>query len=102
MIRHPALSIRSVLIGLGVLSILIAAGLAGFGLLGTQLQTTALERVIVLEQALHNHNSADAFMDNLRADVLRALQTSVGTNPLRANDNETLSPREFSLEGVEG
>jgi len=77
--QRLVLSIRTVMVVLGALSVGIATGLAGFGLLGTQQQLDARARVVVLEQALHNHNSADAFMDNIRADVLRALLSSVGT-----------------------
>lgn len=78
--RRPALSIRMVLVTLGAFSVLVAAGLAGFGLLGIQRQLDARHRVVVLEQALSNHTSADTFMDAVRADVLRALLSSVGTN----------------------
>jgi diguanylate cyclase (GGDEF)-like protein len=78
--RHPVLSIRAVLITLGALSILIAAGLAGIGLLGTKRQLDARTHIVMLEQALQNHNAADAFMDDVRADVLRALLRSFGTN----------------------
>ena len=78
--RQAVFSIRSVLIMLGALSILIAAGLAGFGLLGIQRQLDARKRVVVLEQALWNHTNADTFMDDVRTDVLRALQNAVGTN----------------------
>lgn len=77
--QQLVLSIRTVMVALGALSVGIATGLAGFGLLGTQQQLDARARVVVLEQALHNHNSADAFMDDVRADVLRALLSSVGT-----------------------
>ncbi len=73
-------SIRSVLVALGALSILIAAGLAGFGLLGIERQLDARKRVVVLEQAMWNHTNADTFMDDVRTDVLRALQNVVGTN----------------------
>jgi len=34
----------------------------------------------LLEKALHNHSEADAFMDSVRADVLRALQAAYATN----------------------
>ena len=78
--RQPPLSIRTVLVTLGALSILIAAGLAGCGLLGIQHQLDARKRVVVLEQALWNHASADTFMDDVRTDVLRALQNATGTN----------------------
>ena len=78
--RQAVFSIRSVLIALGALSILIAAGLAGFGLLGIQRQLEARKRVVVLERALWNHTNADTFMDDVRTDVLRALQSAVGTN----------------------
>ena len=78
--KQPVLSIRAVLIGLGALSILVAAGLAGFGLLGIQRQLDARKRVVVLEQALFNHTEADTFMDDVRTDVLRALLNAVGTN----------------------
>ncbi len=78
--RQAVFSIRSVLITLGALSILIATGLAGFGLLGIQRQLDARQRVVVLEQAQSNHTNADTFMDSVRTDVLRALQSSVGTN----------------------
>jgi len=77
--QRLVLSIRTVMVALGALSVGIATGLAGFGLLGTQQQLDARARVVVLEQALHNDNSADAFMDDVRADVLRALLSSVGT-----------------------
>lgn len=76
----PVLSIRTVLVTLGALSILIAIGLAGFGLLGIERQLDARKRVVLLEGALTNHTNADNFMDDVRADVLRALQSSVGTN----------------------
>ncbi len=75
-----AFSIRSVIISLGAASIVIASCLAGFGLLGMQQQLDARQNVVVLEQALKNHNSADAFMDSARTDVLRALQNALGTN----------------------
>ena len=78
--RQPALSIRTVLVTLGALSILIASGLAGFGLLGIQLQLDARRRVVVLEQADYNHTNADNFMDSIRTDVLRALLNTAGTN----------------------
>ncbi len=78
--RQAVLSIRSVLVTLGALSILIAAGLAGFGLLGIQRQLDARKHVVVLEQALWNHTEADTFMDDVRTDVLRALQNAIGTN----------------------
>ncbi len=78
--RHAVFSIRSVLVTLGALSILIAAGLAGFGLLGIQRQLDARKHVVVLEQALWNHTNADTFMDSVRTDVLRALQNAIGTN----------------------
>ncbi len=76
----PALSIRNVLIGLSCLSVLGLIGLAALGIMGTQRQADTLDRVMVLERALHNHNDADAFMDNIRADVLRALQAAVSVN----------------------
>ena len=76
--RQPALAIRTVLVALGTLSVLVAMGLAGFALLGTQHQLEARVRIVMLEQALQNHNSADAFMDDIRADVLRAVLRSVG------------------------
>jgi diguanylate cyclase (GGDEF)-like protein len=79
-VRQAVFSIRSVLVGLGALSILIAAGLAGFGLLGIQRQLDARKHVVVLEQALWNHANADTFMDDVRTDVLRALQNALGTN----------------------
>lgn len=74
------LSISNVLIGLGALSVAVALCLAAFGIVGTQRQAAALERVMVLEKALHNHGAADAFMDSIRADVLRALQAAIATN----------------------
>ena len=77
---RPTLSISNVLIGLGTLSIVVALCLAAFGIVGTQRQALALDRVILLERALHNHSEADAFMDNIRADVLRALQAAFATN----------------------
>ena len=77
---HPVLSIRNVVTGLGVLSVAIAIGLAGFSLFAVQLQRAALDRVILLEVALCNHESADAFMDGLRTDVLRSVQSAAGAN----------------------
>ena len=74
------LSIRAIILSLGAASIVIALCLAGFGLLGLHQQLDARQRVVVLEQALKNHNSADAFMDSARTDVLRALQNAIGTN----------------------
>ncbi len=74
------MSIRSVILSLGGSSVVIALGLAGFGLVGVQQQLDARERVVVLEAALKNHDSADAFMDSIRTDVLRALQFAIGVN----------------------
>jgi len=77
---RSTLSINNVLIGLGTLSVAVALCLAAFGIGGTHRQAVALERVMLLEKALHNHGTADAFMDNIRADVLRALQAASATN----------------------
>ncbi len=74
------ISIRTVIIGLGAASVVIASTLAGFGVLGMHDQLQARKRVVVLEEALKNHNSADAFMDSVRTDVLRALQNVLGAN----------------------
>lgn len=74
------LSIRSVIISLGASSVFIAILLAGFGLLGVQTQLDARKRIVTLEQTLKNHETADAFMDSARTDVLRALQNALGTN----------------------
>ena len=73
-------SIRSVIATLGAVSILIAGVLAGFGLLGVQTQLDARKRIVVLEMALKNHDAADAAMDSARTDVLRALQSALGTD----------------------
>ncbi len=73
-------SIRTVIVSLGASSVLIALCLACFGLLGMQQQLDARQRVVVLEQAMKNHDSADTFMDSARTDVLRALQNALGTN----------------------
>ena len=78
--RWPEPSIKAVLVALGALSILVAAGLTAFGLLSTQHQLEARARIVVLERALQNHNGADAFMDDVRADVLRALLNSGGSD----------------------
>ncbi len=78
--RRPAMSIAKVLVGLGGLSVAVALCLAAFGIGGTRRQAAALERVMLLERALHNHTEADAFMDNIRDDVLRALQSALATN----------------------
>ena len=67
------LSIRAVILSLGAASIVMALCLAGFGLLGMQQQLDARQRVVVLEQALKNHSSADAFMDSARTDVLAGI-----------------------------
>ena len=80
LVNRSTLSIRIVLVSLGVLSILVAIGLAGFAWLGTQNQLNARLRIVMLEQTLHNHNTADAFMDDIRADVMRAVLSSLGTN----------------------
>src|SRR5215469_16859413 len=77
---RPHLSIRRVLIGWSVLSAAIAIGLASLGLAGTLRLCAVLEQVAVADEALRNHNDADAFMDNVRADVLRALQATGGSN----------------------
>ncbi len=78
--RKITLSIRGVLRALGAVSIVIAVGLAGFGLLATQQQLDARARVVFIEQGLRNHNSADTFMDDIRADVMRALLNSLSIN----------------------
>jgi len=77
---RSTLSIHNVLIGLCALSVAVALCLAAFGIGGTHRQAMALERVMLLEKALHNHGAADAFMDSIRADVLRALQAASATN----------------------
>ena len=76
----PARSIRHVLAGLCVLSVLVASALAGFGLLGMDRQLKAARNVAVLEQVITNHNQAHAFIDSVRTDVLRALQAADDTN----------------------
>ena len=78
--ERPALSIAQILIGLGGLSVAVALCLAAFGIAGTRRQAAALDHVILLEKALHNHTEADAFMDDIRADVLRALQVALATS----------------------
>lgn len=78
--KRPVLSIRLVLGALGAFSIIIAAALAGFGLLASQQQLEVRARVVFLEQALRNHSTADAFMDDIRADVMRALLRSLSVN----------------------
>jgi len=77
---QAVLSVNNVLVGLGALSVVVALCLAAFGIVGTQRQAVALERFVLLEKALHNHSEADAFMDSVRADVLRALQAAYATN----------------------
>ena len=74
------LSIRAVIVSLGAASIAVTLLLAGFGLLGLQQQLEGRKRLVLLEQVLINHNSADAFMDSSRTDVLRAIQQAVGTS----------------------
>ncbi|MCW6513035.1 putative bifunctional diguanylate cyclase/phosphodiesterase [Lichenifustis flavocetrariae] len=78
--RQPLWSIRMVLIMLGTLSVAVVVGLASFGLFGIERQLEARRNVVRLEQILINHNNADNFMDDVRADVLRALKTADGTN----------------------
>ena len=78
--KRPVWSIRRVIITLGALSIITVIVLAGFGLLGIERQLDARKNVVLLEQILINHNNADNFMDDVRADVLRAVQSAVGTN----------------------
>ena len=78
--QWPVLSIRLVLRALGAFSIFIAIALAGFGLLASQQQLEARARVVFLEKALRNHSTADAFMDDIRADVMRALLRSLNVN----------------------
>ena len=80
MTRRHSLSICIVLRALGALSFLIAAGLAGFGLLAMKQQLDARAGVVFLEQALQNHSTADAFMDDIRTDVMRALLSSLTVN----------------------
>lgn len=78
--RHPVWSIRLVLISLGLLSVVVVTGLAFFGLFGIERQLAARRNVVQLEQILINHNNADNSMDDVRADVLRALKEADGTN----------------------
>ena len=80
MLKQPSVSIRMILVTLGALSVLVSIGLAAFALYGSSHQLEARARIVVLEQALQNHNDADAFMDDIRADVLRAVLRSVGFN----------------------
>src|ERR1700731_395639 len=83
-VRGPAmsrrLSIRRLLVGWGVLSAAIAIGLASLGLAGVLRLSAVLDRVDMVDQELRNHNDADAFMDAVRADVLRALLASTDAN----------------------
>ena len=78
--KKPLLSIRLLIVSLGAISIMTVAGLAGFGLLGIERQLEARRNVVLLEGILINHNNADNFMDDVRADVLRAVQSVAGTN----------------------
>ena len=77
---RPILSVGSVVTGLGIFSVAIAVGLASFSLFAMHLQRTALDRVIQLEVAVRNHDTAAAFIDGLRTDVLRSLQSTIGAN----------------------
>jgi diguanylate cyclase (GGDEF)-like protein len=74
------LSIRNLLLGWGLLSAVTAIALAGVGFAGAVDLTGALKRVVLVDQALRNHNDADTFMDDSRADVLRAIQQASGVN----------------------
>jgi len=73
-------SIRRLLLGWGLLSAVTALTVAGFGLVGVVHLSASLERVVLVDQALRNHNDADTFMDDTRADVLRAIQSAKGDN----------------------
>ncbi len=78
--KKSIVSIRIVIIALGGLSILTVGVLAHFGLNGIERQLDARKSVVLLERILINHNNADNFMDDVRADVLRAVQSAAGTN----------------------
>ncbi len=69
-----------VITALGAFSVLTVAVLSCFGLIGIEHQLEARKDVVALEKILINHNNADNFMDDVRADVLRAVQSSSGTN----------------------
>jgi len=98
-IRRPALSISKVLAGLGALSVAVVLCLAGFGIAATQRQAATLEHILLLEKALHNHTEADAFMDSIRDDVLRALQSAVATN--KEGDGAILANLQHHIEVVQ-
>jgi diguanylate cyclase (GGDEF)-like protein len=74
------LSIRRLLVGWAILSAVIAIGLTSLGLTGVMRLSAALDQVNLADRALRNHNDADAFMDDVRADVMRALLASTGAN----------------------
>lgn len=69
-----------VIAALGAFSVLTVAVLSCFGLIGIEHQLDARKDVVALEKILINHNNADNFMDDVRADVLRAVQSSTGIN----------------------
>ena len=73
-------SIWVVITALGAFSVLTVAVLSCFGLIGIEHQLDARKDVVALEKILINHNNADNFMDDVRADVLRAVQSSSGNN----------------------
>ena len=69
-----------VITALGAFSVLTVAVLSWFGFMGIEHQLDARKDVVALERILINHNNADNFMDDVRADVLRAVQSSSGNN----------------------
>ena len=78
--KNPAISMRLVIVALGAFGVLTVSVLAFCGLLGIEHQLDARRDVVALEKILLNHNNADNFMDDVRADVLRAVQNAAGVN----------------------
>ncbi len=87
----PAWSIRAVVAGLGMLSVLIASALAGFGLLGMEHQLEVRRQVVAIERALGNHNSADAFMDSALHRHAAAIENARAASTARARTRSAAS-----------
>ena len=80
------LTVRSLLLGFALIGTLACVWIGGAGLVAVQRMSGALAGVATLQEALRLHREADAKMDGLRTDVLRAVAAAAGTSHEKPDD----------------
>jgi len=83
------ITIKGVLIALGLIAVLVSCALAGLGLFAASLQLHARERIVNVEKAVQNHITADALFDDIRANVQRGLLAALGVDTQAEADKRT-------------